>query len=69
MTTITKSSLFRPTRLKAETRAEITDQIAKAIIEAEEMRREEKTARLRKARMESEVLRDSPRSPAKKRGA
>lgn len=69
MTTITKDNLFRPTRSRAETKAEITDQIAKAIIEAEEKRQEEKTARLRKARLESETLRDSARSPAKKRRA
>lgn len=69
MTTITKDNLFRPTRSRAETKAEITDQIAKAIIEAEEKRQEEKTARLRKARLESETLRDSARSSAKKRRA
>jgi len=44
----------RPTRSKAETKADITDRTARTIIGAEVERRDVKTARLRQARLERE---------------
>lgn len=52
---IARHSLFRPTRSKAETKAEITDHQAREIIQAEAQQREAKTAKLRQARLESEA--------------
>lgn len=64
--TITKDNLFRPMRSKSETKAEITDSTARAIIGAEAERREAKTAKLREARLASEE-RDAASPPAKPR--
>lgn len=52
---VTKETLFRPSRSKAETKAETTNYTARAIIDAEAVQREAKTARLRQARLESEA--------------
>ncbi len=62
----TKDNLFRPTRTRAESKAEVTDRTARAIIDAEVQRREAKTEKLRQARIASEE-RDPPEpAPAKK---
>lgn len=53
--TITKDNLFRPMRSKMETRADITDQTARAFIRAESEQRDANTARLRQARLENEA--------------
>ncbi|MGY6707306.1 MAG: hypothetical protein ACXIVF_03180 [Rhizobiaceae bacterium] len=69
MTTIlTKDNLFRPTRSKAETKAQTTDNAARAIIDAEVDSREAKTERLRQARlkMEAEQAENLEAAPAKK---
>ncbi|MFN4272591.1 MAG: hypothetical protein ACK4F5_07245 [Aliihoeflea sp.] len=65
---ITKENLFRPTRSKAETKAQITDNAARAIIDAEVDSREAKTERLRKARlkMEAEQAASAEPPPEKK---
>lgn len=65
---ITKENLFRPTRSKAETKAQITDSAARAIIDAEVDSREAKTERLRKARlkMEAEQAEAAKAAPEKK---
>jgi hypothetical protein len=65
---ITKDNLFRPARSKAETKADITDSAARAIIDAEAEKREAKTERLRKARlkMEAEQAAASDAAPEKK---
>ncbi|WEX07855.1 hypothetical protein [Chelativorans sp. AA-79] len=64
---ITQHNLFRPTRSKAETKADITDNTARAIIDAEAASREAKTARLRKARLEQEERAAAVPAPAKQR--
>lgn len=53
--TITKDNLFRPMRSRMETRADITDQAARAFIRAESEQRDANTARLRQARLENEA--------------
>ena len=64
MTGITaQRNLSRPARSKAETKAEITDRTARAIIDAEAARREAKTEKLRRARLAREE-RDAAASPA-----
>jgi hypothetical protein len=65
---ITKDNLFRPARSKAETKADVTDSTARAIIDAEIESREAKTERLRKARlkMEAEQAAATEKAPAKK---
>ncbi|SON57334.1 hypothetical protein HDIA_3793 [Hartmannibacter diazotrophicus] len=59
---ITKDNLFPPKRQKAETKADITDQAARAIIQEEADKRNAKTERLREARlaMEAEQAKDPP---------
>ncbi len=52
---IDEQGLFKPRPSKAETRADITDHAARAIIGDEASRREAKTARLRQARLESDA--------------
>lgn len=52
---IDEQSLFKPRPSKAETKADITDHAARAIIGDEASRRDAKTARLRQARLESEA--------------
>lgn len=64
---ITQDNLFRPVRSKAETKAEITDQTARSIVGAEAERRDAKTARLRKARLDSEAKAAAAETPAKPR--
>lgn len=66
-TELTEHTLFRPTRSKSETKADITDQTARAIIEADAERRESKTARLRQARLESEANSTDAPAPVKRR--
>lgn len=53
--TSTQQNLLRPTRSKAETKADVTDYNARAIIGAEAEHRDAKTARLRQARLEHEA--------------
>lgn len=49
-------NLFRLRRQAAETRAETTDRVARAMIQAETAGRQAKTLRLRRARLEREAL-------------
>ena len=67
--TVTKDNLFAPSRSKAETKADITDSAARAIIEAERVRQDAKTARLREARlaMEAEAAAAEPTAQPKPR--
>lgn len=53
--TITEQNLFKPKPSKAETRADITNRVARGILGAETERREAKTARLRQARLDAEA--------------
>lgn len=55
--TITKDNLFRPMRLRMQTRADLTDQAAWAFIRAESEQRDSNTARLRRARLENDAKR------------
>ena len=52
---VAEHSLFRPKPSKAETKADITDHAARAIIGNKAALREAKTARLRQARLENEA--------------
>ena len=66
---IAEHSLFRPKPSKAETKADITDHAARAIIGNEAALREAKTARLRQARLENEAkLAAAPASAGQQRG-
>lgn len=60
--TITKDNLFRAARPGPQTKADITDSTARAIIKAETDSREAKTRRLRQARLEMEAQRPAPAS-------
>lgn len=53
--TITKDNLFHSVRPRPQSRADITDSTARAIIKAEAESREAKTRRLRRARLEMEA--------------
>lgn len=61
---ITKDTLFKPSRSRAETKAEITDNAARAIIDAEAAAREAKSAKLRAARLAREA--DTAKAPPAK---
>lgn len=63
----TKDNLSKPKPSKAETKADITDHTARAIIGDEAARREAKTARLRQARLENEAKSSTPATPEKSR--
>lgn len=56
MTRIADTSVFRPVRLKAETRDEITARIAREIVSSEAADRIAKTERLRAARLAQEEV-------------
>ncbi|WP_419914106.1 hypothetical protein [Hoeflea sp.] len=53
---LSKDTLFKPTRSTAKTKADITDQTARAILDEEAARRQAKTAKLRAAREKKEAL-------------
>ena len=57
---------LKPKPSKAETKADITNNVARAIIGAEIERRDAKTARLRLARLEAEAKLSVIPAPAKK---
>ena len=65
----TEHNLFKPKPSKAESKADITNNAARAIIGAEAERRDAKTARLRQARLENEATPATAPSPAKQRRA
>ena len=69
MSDITRHNLFRPKPSKAETKADITDHAARAIVDAEAEGREAKTARLRQARLEAEARLADNAAPTKPRRA
>jgi hypothetical protein len=60
---ITEHNIFKPRPSKAESKAEVTNHTARAIIGAEAERREAKTARLREARLENEATRPAEPPP------
>ena len=64
---IAEHSLFKPKASKAETKADITNHAARAIIGDEAARREAKTARLRQMRLENEAKLAAVAAPAKPR--
>lgn len=66
---ITEHSLFKPKPSKAESKADVTNHTARAIIGAEAERREAKTARLRQARLENEAKQAENPEPVKTRRA
>lgn len=67
---ISEHGVFKPKAPRAETRADITDHAARAIIRDEASRREAKTARLRQARLENEakLAAEPPAKPGPKKG-
>lgn len=60
MNTLTRDTLFRPNPSKAETKADITDRVAREIIEAETNRRQALTEKLRAARLAQEARAAQP---------
>ena len=62
---ITTSGIFKPLHSKAETRSQITDNTARAIVDAETSARDKKTARLRAARLAKEAVESETPPPAK----
>jgi hypothetical protein len=65
MKTIGTLGAFMPSKSKSETKADVTSQAAKNIIDAEVAKRDAKTARLREARMAREALEASADSASK----
>ena len=57
---ITKDNLFRPVPTKQQSKAELTDSTARAIIQAAADDREAKTQRLKQARLQMEARRLEP---------
>ncbi|WP_157015546.1 hypothetical protein [Mesorhizobium xinjiangense] len=57
---MTKDNLFRPMPTKSQSKAELTDSTARAIIQAEADDREGKTRRLRQARLQMEARQPAP---------
>ena len=66
---IKAQALFKPVRSKSETKADITDHQAKAIIQDEAKQREDKTAKLRRARLKHLDQQPEAEAPAKPRAA
>jgi hypothetical protein len=68
---IANVDLLKPLRSKAETKADVTNNIARNITETEIAKRDAKTARLREARLAMEALdlESKPPAPAKKPAA
>lgn len=62
---ITELNLFKPKPSKAESKAEMTSNTARAIIDDEAAGRAAKTARLREARLENEARLAAIAPPAK----
>lgn len=63
---LTEQTLFKPQPSnKAQTKADMTDSAARAIIGEEARRREEKTARLREARLAREAAEAEAEAAAK----
>ncbi|GAB5506841.1 MAG: hypothetical protein Rhirs2KO_20040 [Rhizobiaceae bacterium] len=67
MSRLNDTSMVKPKLSKSEIRAEITNRAARAIIGAESARLTTKTARLRKARLESEAEMTKSAPPSKLR--
>ena len=66
--TINADAFFKPVRSKSETKADITDHQARAIIQDEVRQREAKTDHLRQARLkllEQEPVAEAPVKPRK----
>lgn len=67
MSSISEHKLFGPVRSKAESKADVTNNTARGLIDAEAQRREAKTARLRQARLaqeEKQAAEDAAAPPA-----
>lgn len=62
---IVEHSLFKPKSSKAETKADVTNHAARAIISDEAARREAKTAKLRQQRLDNETRLAAAPPPAK----
>lgn len=62
---ITEANLFKPKASKAESKADITNHAARAIIDDEAAKRAAKSARLRAARLENEAKLAEIAPPAK----
>ncbi len=62
--TIAAGNVIRPKPSRAETKADITDHAARAIITAEAESREAKTAKLRQARLERQAAQPAAAAPS-----
>ncbi len=68
--TLTRDTLFKPNRSKAETKADITDRTARGIMDSEAAKREAKTERLRAARLAAEEAAPAPvAAPTRRKAA
>ena len=67
MTAPTKDTLFRPVPSRTETKADITDRVAREIIQSETDRRNALTQKLRTARLAQEALAAAAPPVAKRR--
>ncbi|WP_265516114.1 hypothetical protein [Nitratireductor luteus] len=69
MSTLNQTTLFKPARPSATSKAETTTSVARGIIDAEAKAREAKSARLREARLAQEAAEaaNPPAEPAKKK--
>ena len=66
--TLNKDNLLRPQKSKAQSKADLTDSTARAIIKVEADERQAKTRRLKQARLEMEAQQPQP-APTKTRAA
>ena len=55
---LTKDRVFKPALSRTETKADITDRTARAILDDENAKRREKIAKLRAARLEMETQKE-----------
>jgi|GEM_PF-721198 len=62
---INRHNLFKAPKSRTDTKADLTDVTARAIVDAEVESREAKTARLRQARLDMEAKGAEEPSPAK----
>jgi hypothetical protein len=69
MTRLTKSTLFKAAKPRAETPMDKTTRIVRGIIDDENEQRETRTARLRKARLEREAATPDTPTTAKPKAA
>jgi len=68
MTVLTKDNVFRPVPSRTEAKADITDRVAREIIQAETNRRQTLTEKLKAERLAQEAIAAETGPAAKPRG-